>query len=53
MLRRRRGEPIDVIGRRRRKTVGDDDAVAIAGQAVARCAENAEALVAARQQLLR
>ena len=35
---------VDVIGRRRRKAVGDDDAVAIAGKAVARRAEDAETL---------
>ena len=51
MLRRRRGEPVDVIGRRRRKAVRDDDAVAIAGEAVAGRAVDVEALAAAREQL--
>ena len=51
MLRRRGGEPIDVIGRRRRKAVRDDDAVAISGKPVTGSAEDTEAFLAARQQL--
>jgi hypothetical protein len=49
MLRGRGQQTRFVIGRRTRKAVRHDDAVAVAGKSVARRAEDAEALLPAFQ----